>query len=55
MATESVVTTSAATGAIKTFVTAHPITVAIVGGLIVAGSALWVMNKYFNKSEEAAA
>ncbi len=45
---------AAAGGAIKTFVASNPITVAIVGGALVGAGAYWLMNKYFNKSEESA-
>ena len=46
---------AAAGGAIKTFIAANPVTVAIVGGALVGVGAYWLMNKYFNKSEEPAA
>jgi len=42
---------AAAGGAIKTFIIANPITVAVVGGALVGTSAYWLMNKYF-KTEE---
>ncbi len=42
----------AAASAIKTFVTVHPITVALIGGALVGVGAYWLMNKYFNKNAE---
>jgi len=57
MATETALTTQATTAgsAITTFVAAHPITVAIIGGVVVGASAYWLMGKYFKKEEAPAA
>jgi F0F1-type ATP synthase assembly protein I len=47
-------TTSASSGIIKTFIVAHPITVAVIGGVIVGTGTYWLMNKCLKKKEEPA-
>ena len=46
--------TAAGLGTIKTFLIAHPVGVALVGGVLVGAATYWVMKKYFNKKEESA-
>lgn len=57
MAVSGVATTETAIGlgAIKSFVVAHPIGVALVGGVLVGVGTYWVMKKFFNKKDEPAA
>lgn len=58
MATEVAATNSltqqavALTGSAKTFLLAHPIGVAIVGGILVGGGTYWVVKKFTQKKEE---
>jgi F0F1-type ATP synthase assembly protein I len=36
------------------FLAAHPVGVALVGGVLVAAATYWIMKKFFNKKEESA-
>jgi F0F1-type ATP synthase assembly protein I len=64
MATETAVTNAAASGAAthpvsigatKAFLLAHPVGVALVGGVLVGAGTYWVMKKFMGKKEEPAA
>jgi F0F1-type ATP synthase assembly protein I len=55
MAVSEVVSTTEATAAVaKGFLVAHPVGVALVGGVLVGVATYWLMKKYFNKKEEPA-
>jgi hypothetical protein len=57
MAVPEVVSTETAAvglGTVKSFLVAHPVGVALVGGILVGAATYWVMKKYFNKKEESA-
>jgi hypothetical protein len=47
-------TTKTATVVKSCFLTAHPVGVALVGGILVGAATYWVMKKFFNKKEESA-
>jgi len=50
------VTLSATTGAAKAFIVAHPIGIAVVGGVLIGATTYYVMKKLFGgKKAEAAA
>ena len=51
----STTNTTVGLGTVKSFLLAHPVGVALVGGAAVAGVTFWVMNKFFNKKDEPAA
>jgi F0F1-type ATP synthase assembly protein I len=36
------------------FLAAHPVGVALVGGVLVGAATYWIMKKFFNKKEESA-
>ncbi len=48
-------TTNAAVVAAKGFLVAHPVGVALVGGVLVGAATYWIMKKFFNKKEEESA
>ena len=50
----STTSTTAITGTVKSFLVAHPVGVAVVGGVVVAGVTFWVLQKFFNKKDEPA-
>jgi len=43
------------TSTVGAFLLAHPVGVAVVGGVLVAATTYWLMNKFLKKKEEAPA
>ncbi len=57
METEVALTTvpAASTSTVGGFLLAHPVGVAVVGGVLVAATTYWLMNKFLKKKEEPTA
>ncbi len=47
-------TTAAGLGTVKSFLVAHPVGVALVGGILVGAATYWVMKKFFDTKDEPA-